>query len=187
MEDVIKRVSLINSFDYKNYPALVKTEIYKEGSSYIYKQKFYKTKKLNSNLLKKSDFFVLAESLEYINSLGFVHGDLNKKNIIYTDDGFKVIDYEPSLMQIKDGKKQLIVTIPYVVKDELQSLKITTKTDKVGFFYFILRATGMLSPMAIAKLSKSLNHKKLSKHNIDSLNYLALVEMAFEYKNLKVE
>ena len=63
----------------------------------------------------------MITALEFFESINFIHADLNKKNIIYTDNGFKIIDYEPSLVQIKNQKRQLMVTLPYVLKSDLDN------------------------------------------------------------------
>jgi serine/threonine protein kinase len=150
--EIDKRVEQINSFEYSNYPALIPTQIEIKENSLEYSQKYYP--KVSITLLQKKDFFEIAKALEYFESVGFIHGDINRKNIIYTTDGFKIIDYEPSLEQIKDGFAQKMTTIPYIAKSGI----ITTDTDKIGFFYFILRVMRRISSQKIAKLTKKFEH-----------------------------
>ena len=38
-----------------------------------------------------------SKSLDMLHAKGFVHGDINRKNIIYSNDRLCLIDYEPSL------------------------------------------------------------------------------------------
>ncbi len=176
-ENIKKRISLINNFDYKEHKSLVKTEITEEENKYIYKQKHLKVKRITQ--LKKSDFFDLSDSLEYFSRIDFVHADLNRKNIIYTEDGFKIIDYEPSIKQIKNNVEQLMVTIPYVIKDELKSKVITKLTDKIGYYYFILRVNGNLSSMDVVKLSKTLRHKNKIDRCFVDFNYGEILDYAY--------
>jgi len=175
-ETIKKRVSLINNFEYKKYKALVKTTITKKSDSYTYKQNFFKIKKIET--LKKEDFFYLVEALEYLHAIGFVHADLNRKNIIYTQEGFKIIDYEPSLLQMKNGIRQLMITMPYVSKEELKNEDITNKTDKLGFYYFLLRVHNLFSSKDIVKISKKLDHCQIIKRDIESLNYSEILAYA---------
>ncbi|MBD3807756.1 MAG: hypothetical protein IE880_03460, partial [Epsilonproteobacteria bacterium] len=119
MLDVDKdhRIHLINNFDYGNYSALVQTYITTNDELIIYTQ--HEVQKENKSSFKKEDFYSLVKALKYFEQIGYVHGDLNKKNILWTNDGFKIIDYEPSILQLVNDQKQLRVTIPYVINDEL--------------------------------------------------------------------
>ena len=178
--NVEDRINLINNFDYDNYKALVKTEIYEDNDKYIYRQILYKN--IRKYELNKEELLEVAKSLEYLNSIGFVHGDINRKNIIYTKEGFKIIDYEPSLLQIKNKKRQLMITLPYVDKKELKKEKITSLTDKIGFFYFIVRNLKKISALDIVCLSHTLEHTRYIKENLNNLNYFEILELAFTYK-----
>jgi len=178
--NVEDRINLINNFDYDNYKALVKTEIYEDNDKYIYRQILYKN--IRKYELNKEELLEVAKSLEYLNSIGFVHGDINRKNIIYTKEGFKIIDYEPSLLQIKNKKRQLMVTLPYVDKKELKKEKITSLTDKIGLFYFIVRNLKKISALDIVCLSHTLEHTRYIKENLNNLNYFEILELAFTYK-----
>lgn len=172
---------MINNFDYIQYKSLVKTKIYKDKTNYIYKQEFIIVKQTKN--LKKEDFLELIRTLKYFESIKFIHGDLNKKNIIYTNDGFKIIDYEPSLFQIKNNRQQLMVTIPYVLKADLESKSVTISTDKLGFFYFILRINRYLTDTDIVSLSKNLNHKKyirINEEELELISYEKLLDKAFK-------
>ena len=136
---ISKRINLINHFNIQKYPALLKTRIILDDKNqYIYTQAFFQRIRIVASALKKEDFFCLVSALNYLKKIDFVHGDINKKNIIYTKDGFKIIDYEPSLLQIKNNVKQLMITMPYVLKTELDTRCVSTTTDKIGFFYFVL-------------------------------------------------
>ena len=169
------RISLINNFEYKKYKALSPTTIILEKDRYIYKQKKYNSiKKLSYT---KEDFLDVVEALQYFEIIGFIHGDINRKNIIYTKNGFKIVDYEPSLVQYKDGIQQLLITPPYVDKKELKSQRLTSKTDKIGFFYFVLRVNKKFSSYQVVKLVKNLHHKKIG-FDIESFSYNEILNQA---------
>lgn len=174
------RISLINGFDYKRYRSLVETEIIEHNDHYSYRQLFLEVKEIKT--LKRKYFLGLVGTLEYFNLLNFVHADLNKKNIIYTEDGFRIIDYEPSHVQIKNKIKQLMVTVPYVLKSDLERNIATTATDKISFFYFVLRVNNAFSSMNVVKLSKELNHDAVlgfDVNTINSITYLELLDRAY--------
>ncbi len=93
-----------------------------------------------------------------------------------------LIDYEPSLKQVKNNIKQFMVTQPYISKLDLQEDKITIRTDKLGFFYFILRVIDVFTPGDIVKLSKTLDHKKFLKFDesfLEGYSYRELLDKAY--------
>ena len=78
-----------------------------------------------------------AQSLDEVYEGGFIHGDINRKNIIYSDDRLCLIDFEPSLLQVKDRVKQWMSTRPYRHYEDIQNNNITVKSDFLGFGCFI--------------------------------------------------
>jgi len=173
---ISKRIELINSFDYNNFSSLCETKIDYKNGIYIYKQKYFKAQK---HIVDIENLYILANSLEYLNNIGFIHGDLNRKNIIYSKDGYKIIDYEPDLYQIKDNIKQTTITIPYLANEDKDNDVVTNLTDKIGFIYFLLRIKGIFKPNDIVYLSKTFYHKKylgIDENEIKNLNYIKLVE-----------
>lgn len=178
---IAKRVELINSFNCKKYPVLVNTKIIKHNEFYEYRQEYFN--RINpSNALKK-DLYQVASGLDYFQKIGYIHGDINKKNVIYTKNGFKIVDYEPDLVQIKNGKKQYMITNPYISNLDLQENQITIRTDKIGFFYFILRINGFLTSEKVVLLSKNFNHYKylgIKEKELDFTSYKQLIDKAFK-------
>ena len=79
----------------------------------------------------------LAQSLDKLHTEGFVHGDINRKNIIYSDDRLCLIDFEPSLQQIKNHTKQWMSTRPYRHYEDIQNNTVTVKSDFLGFGCFV--------------------------------------------------
>ena len=180
-DDVLqKRISLINHLQYDKYNALLTVVVYAEGDTYIYKQAFLK-KQPRKAIYHREDFYDIIDALEYFHSVNFVHGDINRKNIIYTSEGFKIIDFEPALYQIKNNRKQLMVTLPYVSKKEAETQNLTSLTDKLGFYYFVLRVNNNLPHSNIIKLGSQLNHYAyigMSEHEFSKLPYMDILNMA---------
>lgn len=182
--DIIEnRIKIINHFDW-NIPGLLNTLIIEEENSYIYRQKYCKQQK--KQFYEEADFSGLLETLTYFQQIGFVHGDLNRKNIFWTKEGFKILDYEPSLYQLKNGKKQFMITKPYFSKEEVKRGEISILTDKIAFFYFILRINGGFSNLKLIELTKIFNHQVvlgMCEKDFGQLNYKTILTKAFE--NLK--
>ena len=152
-ESVTKaRINQINKFDYKNYPSLTFTEILEEGDVIVYCQQFVRRQQLSFHNGKAGR---LAEALDYFSSIDFIHGDINRKNIVSTQADYKIVDYEPDLFQLRRGKPCQLVTLPYVSELDRTHHTITTLTDKIGFCYFLLRSTGRITSSMIYSLYNS--------------------------------
>jgi hypothetical protein len=179
--ETISRILNINSLNYPKYNSLVRTSIHSEKDFYLYEQDFLQIIKPYN--LSKDMLFTLSDSLNYLDEMGFVHGDLNRKNIVFTKSNLKVIDLEPSLYQIKNNKRCLMITMPYISKFDLKNRVITNRTDKLGFIYFILRVNHFLSSKDIVDLSQDLEHSRilqLTENELDEMDYYDLVNYAYK-------
>ena len=78
-----------------------------------------------------------SQSLDRLYREGFVHGDINRKNIIYSENKLFLVDFEPSLLQLKDQTKQWMSTRPYRYHEDIQNNNITAKSDFLGFACFV--------------------------------------------------
>ena len=117
-----------------------KTSFRYEGDFLVMQQKLLiKQKDLKEiNLAKRLSLVEkFAQSLDEVYEEGFIHGDINRKNIIYSDDRLCLIDFEPSLLQVKDRVKQWMATRPYRHHEDIQNNNITVKSDFLGFGCFI--------------------------------------------------
>ena len=176
-DSIQKRIHMINSFHVDKFPSICKTHIFKQKDKYIYHQE--KIKPLAKQNFLQDDFIPLAEALDYFDSIQFVHGDLNSKNILWTKNGFKIIDFEPSLLQWKNGCEKLMITPPYADKQELENKQLSTLTDKIGFFYFILRKRKILKTKHIVELAKNFNHQDFFNINdIKEKNFKEILKFA---------
>ena len=181
-EDIYNRIKKINSLEYDKFCSLVKTNIVKNKNIYDYTQNYVEQKKFVN--ITKSQIGDLSSALEHLSSVSLVHGDLNRKNIIYSKNGFKIIDLEPSLKQIIDGTPKFMITKPYISKNDLKQNNISTRTDKLCFFYFVLRIKNKIQIPDLIKLSKSLNHRPILKFDeaeLDNLTYEDVLSIAWNY------
>ena len=75
----------------------------------------------------------LAADLDVMSDTGFVHGDINRKNLLFDGERLRLVDLEPDLFQTRNGRRALMVTMPYVAVSDLRSGMVTAATDKLGF------------------------------------------------------
>jgi len=87
----------------------------------------------------------LAKGLDSLTDDGFIHGDINFKNLMFDGTSYRLIDLEPSLRQRRKGRVTLMYTVPYITRDDFFNDSLTQCTDKVGFYFFCRR---LLSPIA---------------------------------------
>jgi|TARA_Y100000294_G_scaffold127944_1_gene119556 serine/threonine protein kinase len=113
--------------------------LYEEDLLKINQQQLNKQKDLKQiNPIKRLSLVEqFTQSLDRMYEEGFIHGDINRKNIIYSDDRLCLIDFEPSLLQVKDRVKQWMSTRPYRYYEDIQNNNITVKSDFLGFGCFI--------------------------------------------------
>ena len=79
----------------------------------------------------------LAQDLDAMAGWGMVHGDLNRKNILWTEEGYRLVDFEPVLcVRRTDGRTLLRGTAPYVHPEDLEQNAIGPLSDRLGFACF---------------------------------------------------
>jgi len=79
----------------------------------------------------------LAQDLDAMAGWGMVHGDLNRKNILWTEEGYRLVDFEPVLcVRRTDGRTLLRGTAPYVHPEDLEQNAISPLSDRLGFACF---------------------------------------------------
>ena len=79
----------------------------------------------------------LARDLDAMADWGMVHGDLNRKNILWTEEGYRLVDFEPVLcVRRTDGRTLLRGTAPYVHPEDLERDAISGLSDRLGFACF---------------------------------------------------
>jgi hypothetical protein len=84
------------------------------------------------------DFRALAKSLDDAHVAGLIHGDINRKNVILTDDACALIDWEPSLSQEVSGRVTMMATRPYIHPADLAQGTITKRTDLYCYGAYML-------------------------------------------------
>jgi len=112
---------------------------YEEGLLVMKQRKLTRDKRLKEidPIERFSLIEYFSQSLDRLYREGFVHGDINRKNIIYSSGRLCLIDLEPSLLQVKDRVKQWMSTRPYRHHDDMQNNNVTFKSDFLGFSCFV--------------------------------------------------
>ena len=80
----------------------------------------------------------LAGLIEQI-SPQIVHGDVCQKNLLFDGIRLHLIDWEPALRQMRDGRETMLYTEPYLSRRDRREEKLSSQTDKIGFFYLCFR------------------------------------------------
>ena len=105
----------------------------------ILKQKKIEQGKLSTisidDAIKMSQLFI--SKVQNLWRLGFVHGDINRRNIFCSEGRLGLFDFEPYLTLEKDGAKKLIATNPYICLNDLKKQELTQASDMIGLACFI--------------------------------------------------
>lgn len=175
---VIERIEFINRYS-KIIDSLAETFIFKKDDEYHYQQLFIKNE--NFHELPKIDITKylkkLSLDLDRLSEIGFIHGDLNKKNILFNSGKFIIIDIEPYLEQVINGKRKLMFTIPYCSINDLSNKKITTETDKIGFYSFCNWAFD--KSFTITNTLEKFRNRQKSNYQLFSTNEKIIIKMSF--------
>lgn len=76
-----------------------------------------------------------------------------------------------------------MATKPYFSKKQVKDGKISFLTDKIAFFYFILRINGGFSNRKLIELTKTFNHRSVlgvSEKELTELTYKKILNITFE-------
>ena len=184
-ESVMARMNRIERFSKicKSVP-VIEYDIDKNGI--IYKQAKVKDRK-KSTLIDKDhaleSLTMLANDLQLMSDNYIVHGDINSKNIVLSNNKFYLVDFEPSLRQIKNGRSIWMITQPYISLSDIESGIITSKTDKIGFYYFVRKIMGKLNAEKFAQLveyriQKRINSLPIEECQLEDFSFRNVLELA---------
>jgi hypothetical protein len=137
-EAIIKRCTLIEMLSIQ-FDFLPETKYIFLKDRIIYKQKYIEKIPINRLSPIENEFHIkeFACNLDKLSKTNFVHGDINLSNVIFNGSRFNLIDFEPALFQIKNGKTILKSGVNIRSTNDKLSKKITNETDKIGFYFFI--------------------------------------------------
>lgn len=166
-----ERVSIIENLS-KKFETIPSISFEIKRDKLIYRQKFIKKDE------SIGDFEELANMLESFEKINFIHGDINRKNIISSSGKFFLIDLEPSLKQMKKGCEALMFTMPYISQNDFQNRELSIESDKIGFYFFILRKLGKFSSKNIVELkNRVLNSESVIDESILKMSYGEILKL----------
>lgn len=148
--DLLERMNLFQKFSI-DHEFIPQTSFqYCENFIYYTQQKI--TAKPYPKNWNESHFRNLIKTLYLFNDYGLVHGDVVKRNVIFDGNDLVLIDFEPSLKQIKNRCQQLLFTPPFIAIEDSIDKILTYRTDKIGFFFLVLRLRKVLTPLILKKM-----------------------------------
>ena len=176
------RVETINALPFDEFEALPVTRLTWLSDTVLeYRQAYVPPEKPNA-LKNKAPFQALVATLDYLENIGFVHGDVNAKNLIYSSNRFHLIDFEPSFYRMKLGQGALMATKPYLAQLDREQGTVSSRTDKLGFFYFVLRMRSKFGASERNRLTHTMNHSAylgFDEHELDSMTFGDLLDCAW--------
>jgi hypothetical protein len=116
--------SISNSFPTIHHALDLANKKLIQSSSYVWKDKGVYSQKI---LASKFDLF--CDRITMMHEMGYIHGDILVKNIIFNGSDYVLVDHEPSLSINIADKLTLIATKPWISIDDFLENKITQKTD----------------------------------------------------------
>ena len=86
---------------------------------------------------------------------GFIHGDLNRKNIRWCGNGYVVLDFEPWL--VDPVTQRMRCTFPYLHAGDFDSGMPSPETDLLGWYFFVLSQLDptFRRPVSVAEANRS--------------------------------
>jgi hypothetical protein len=93
----------------------------------------------------------LAETCARLSADGFVHGDISPLNVVFDGRRLRLVDFEPSLRQVRFGKRVTMSSVPRLWTASARTGRPTTDSDRIGFYLTAVELMGGERPSARAR------------------------------------
>lgn len=190
-EELHKRLELINYISNINSNmCTARTRVFINEDVIEYEQEFISKQSTKKIKELKPYLYELANTLESFLQNNFIHGDLVKRNILFNGTNYKIIDFEPCLCRINRLNNEVMTfTPPYISEVDLFDKKLSYRTDKISFFFFILKETNNLEAEKLSELfnlrmRQNKNILPISEDRFVLMNYYEIIEFAYEYMKI---
>jgi hypothetical protein len=184
-EEVLQRCELIQ-FLSQRIDSIPNTQYIHLSNSIVYIQDYIHKRSLSNIPFENLKLLInnLAIDLDKLNSVGFIHGDINFCNIIFDGTSLKLIDMEPSIFQHKFGKKIFKSGYSFRSSNDLKNNQITSDTDKIGFYFFcdksISMSYGNLSRYKIADFRRDTSCLRIKEEYLVKMSFVQIFKAMFE-------
>jgi hypothetical protein len=162
-EEVLRRIRLIEEIS-RSYDFIPETSFEIKPPRLLYKQQRLKNNSLRTlnTGYKLALLRMFAQDLDALGKTGFVHGDINRKNIIFDNSKMHLVDLEPSLKQMKEGIIAYMCTVPYISSNDAREKLLSIETDKIGFYFLVRQMLGICE-----KEKSLLKSARLRRNSVD--------------------
>jgi len=189
MEQIRLRVDQIQTLS-AQFSLIPEVEFQWTDSSLIYRQAKVRRRDSRSISLESRRTVVqqLAEDLDRLTETGFVHGDINRKNVICDGERFHLVDLEPSLRRIKHGRPTLMYTPPYISLNDLKQDQLSQETDKIGFYFLAMKTLNPdfqlrdVRQLMQRRLSEGINLLPVAENDFVDWSYLQIFNYILNYQ-----
>jgi len=103
------------------------------GDTLVQRQAEVRAASLPAGMEARPHLDRLAADLDALSSLP-VHGDITLKNLLFDGRRLFLVDWEPAHHQLRDGRRQWMVSEPWVALVDRRSGVLSSATDRIGFF-----------------------------------------------------
>lgn len=137
--DILLRIESIQTVS-TVIDAIPETHFTLEEQSLIQEQRRLPTVQTLSDIISKNDqllsrdvLLTFATSLDQIHSYKMVHWDVKPANICFDGEQLYLVDWEPSLVQVRKGRTTMVVSPEFMAPSERHSVGPTALSDRFGW------------------------------------------------------
>ena len=159
------------------YETVPETSFHKDGAHLILRQRRIKKAPRPSAECAYTALVSLADLLT-ATSPHTVHGDVCLKNMVFDGRHLHLVDWEPALKQVRNGRETLLYTEPYLSESDRLRGSLSSETDKLGFFFSAFRLLHGRSP--ISEVRQWVHRRQRSSVPITPMLEASFMDLSFK-------
>lgn len=110
----------------------------------------------NDQLLSRDVLLTFAANLDQIHSYKMVHWDVKPANICFDGEQLFLVDWEPSLVQVRRGRTTMVVSPEFMAPSERHSVGPTAVSDRFGWIKSLTMLGSRHSPKDWDEIERAL-------------------------------